>query len=105
MIGSTELIAIIIFALFLFGPKELPELAKSLGAAVGEFKKAQRATEMGLVDFNKDTQKAEAEEKFKTKINYGRCRRENEINEAEINEAEIKESEINEAEIKEKKQS
>ncbi len=39
MIGSTELIAILIAALFLFGPQKLPELARSLGSAVGEFKK------------------------------------------------------------------
>lgn len=61
MIGSTELIVIIIFALFLFGPRELPELAKSLGAAIGEFKKAQRAAELGLTDFNTYTQKAKKE--------------------------------------------
>lgn len=52
MIGSTELIAILIAALFLFGPQKLPELARSLGSAFGEFKKAQRAAELGLTDFD-----------------------------------------------------
>lgn len=51
MIGSTELIAILIAALFLFGPQKLPELARSLGSAFGEFKKAQQAAEFGLPDF------------------------------------------------------
>ena len=62
MIGSTELIAILIAALFLFGPRKLPELAKSLGSAVGEFKKAQRAAELGLTDFDPYTRKAEQED-------------------------------------------
>ncbi|MCO5382307.1 MAG: twin-arginine translocase TatA/TatE family subunit [Methanosarcina barkeri] len=39
MIGTQELIVILIAALFLFGPQKLPELARSLGSAVGEFKK------------------------------------------------------------------
>ncbi len=57
MIGSTELIAILIAALFLFGPRKLPELARSLGSAVGEFKKAQRAAELGLTEFDPYTRK------------------------------------------------
>ncbi|MDD2440367.1 MAG: twin-arginine translocase TatA/TatE family subunit [Methanosarcinaceae archaeon] len=52
MIGSSELIAILIAAVFLFGPQKLPELARSLGSAFGEFKKAQRAAELGLTDFD-----------------------------------------------------
>ena len=59
MIGSTELIAILVAALFLFGPNKLPELARSLGSAVGEFKKAQLASEMQLTHFDAYTQKAE----------------------------------------------
>lgn len=58
MIGSTELIAIIIAALFLFGPQKIPELARSLGSAMGEFKKAQRAAELELTEFDSYTRKA-----------------------------------------------
>lgn len=58
MIGSTELLAILIAALFLFGPQKLPELARSLGGAVGEFKKAQRAAELELTEFDAYTRKA-----------------------------------------------
>lgn len=58
MIGPTELIAILIAALFLFGPKKLPELARSLGSAMGEFKKAQRAAELELTEFDPYTRKA-----------------------------------------------
>jgi sec-independent protein translocase protein TatA len=67
MIGTTELIAILIAALFLFGPQKLPELARSLGGAVGEFKKAQRAAEMELTQFDAYTQKAENKFTFKAK--------------------------------------
>ncbi len=45
MIGTPELILVLIAALFLFGPNKLPELARSLGKATGEFKKAQVETE------------------------------------------------------------
>ncbi|MGB9928764.1 MAG: Sec-independent protein translocase subunit TatA/TatB [Methanosarcina sp.] len=59
MIGSTEMVAIVVAALFLFGPQKLPELARSIGHAVGEFKKAQRAAELDLTQFDAYTKKAE----------------------------------------------
>ena len=40
MIGSGELIVILCIILLLFGGKKLPELAKSLGQGIREFKKA-----------------------------------------------------------------
>jgi TatA/E family protein of Tat protein translocase len=39
-IGPTELILIFIIALLVFGPKKLPEIGKSVGRAIREFKKA-----------------------------------------------------------------
>ncbi len=48
MIGTSELILILIIALILFGPNKVPELARSLGKAVGEFKKAQIEAEQNL---------------------------------------------------------
>jgi TatA/E family protein of Tat protein translocase len=39
-IGLPELIIIFIVALLVFGPKKLPDLAKSLGKGMAEFKKA-----------------------------------------------------------------
>ena len=39
-IGMPELILILVIALIVFGPKKLPDLAKSLGQAINEFKKA-----------------------------------------------------------------
>lgn len=40
MIGTGELILILAVALLLFGGKRLPELAKSLGKGVREFKRS-----------------------------------------------------------------
>ena len=39
-IGMTELIVILVVALVVIGPKRLPELARSLGKALGDFKRA-----------------------------------------------------------------
>ncbi len=39
-IGMPELILILAVALIVIGPKKLPDLARSLGKALGEFKKA-----------------------------------------------------------------
>ena len=39
------MILILVVALFLFGPDKIPEMARSLGKAAGEFKKAQTETE------------------------------------------------------------
>lgn len=54
MIGSSELLVILILALFLFGPKKLPELAKALGKAVGEYHQAAR-------DFEREAEKINQE--------------------------------------------
>jgi sec-independent protein translocase protein TatA len=53
MIGTPELILILIAALFLFGPDKLPEMARSLGKAAGEFKKAQIEAEHELKKIDK----------------------------------------------------
>ncbi len=39
-IGPTELLLIFIIALLVFGPKKLPEIGKTVGKAIREFKKA-----------------------------------------------------------------
>ena len=39
-IGMPELIVIFIIALIIFGPRKLPELGRSLGKGINEFKRA-----------------------------------------------------------------
>lgn len=39
-LGVPELVLIFIVALIVFGPKRLPEIGRTLGKALGEFKKA-----------------------------------------------------------------
>ncbi len=39
-IGMPELIIIFVIALIIFGPRKLPELGRSLGKSIGEFRRA-----------------------------------------------------------------
>lgn len=48
MLGPSEVILILVAALILFGPNKLPELARSIGLAMGEFRRAQRETELQI---------------------------------------------------------
>jgi len=61
MIGSFEMIFVIVIVLVLFGPNKLPELARSIGSAMGEFKMAQKSAEFDLSGF--DAIKEENQEK------------------------------------------
>ncbi len=51
MLGISEILLILIVALLLFGPKKLPEIARSLGHFMGEFTRAKREADFG---FNRD---------------------------------------------------
>ena len=39
-VGVPEMIIILVIALIVFGPRKLPELGRSLGKSLGEFKRA-----------------------------------------------------------------
>lgn len=41
-VGMPELIIIMVIALIIFGPRKLPELGKSLGRSLNEFKRASQ---------------------------------------------------------------
>jgi TatA/E family protein of Tat protein translocase len=43
--GGTEILVVLAIAVLLFGPKKLPELARTLGQAAGEYHKASREFE------------------------------------------------------------
>ena len=45
MLGHWEIIAIILLALLIFGPKKIPELMRGLGRGMREFKDSMRGME------------------------------------------------------------
>ncbi len=53
MIGTQELVMIFAVVVLLFGASKLPELARSMGSSVGEFKKAQKESELNLREFER----------------------------------------------------
>ena len=66
-IGGTELLVILVVALIVLGPKSVPQIARTLGKAMGEFRKVstefQRTlnTEIELEEHEKRKQEAEKE--------------------------------------------
>ena len=49
-IGMPELLIIFLIALIIFGPRKLPELGRSLGRSLAEFKKASNELQRTLED-------------------------------------------------------
>jgi len=49
-LGMSELIIILVIALIIFGPRKLPELGKSLGESLSEFKRASSELRSTLED-------------------------------------------------------
>ncbi len=47
-LGMPELIVIFVIALVIFGPRKLPELGRSLGRGIAEFKKATNELQQTL---------------------------------------------------------
>jgi sec-independent protein translocase protein TatB len=65
-LGTTELLVIVVVALILFGPRKLPQLSRSLGKSLGEFKRAsedfkrQWEKEVALEEREKEARKDQA---------------------------------------------
>src|SRR5579883_533429 len=53
-LGFSEMLMIFVIALLVFGPKKLPELGKSLGKGIREFKKATEELKSNWDDHVKD---------------------------------------------------
>jgi sec-independent protein translocase protein TatB len=61
-IGMTELLVILVVALIVFGPTRLPELARSLGRAMNEFKRASTDLRQTFQDSLQDPPPAPAQQ-------------------------------------------
>lgn len=61
-LGMTEIILILVVVLVLFGGKKIPELARGLGKAQAEYKKAKEAIESEVSEFKAEVEKASKEE-------------------------------------------
>ncbi len=70
MPGGSEVILILFIVLLLFGAKKLPELSRSLGRSLSEFKKGKEDLEKEIRDMQKDVHDQittdEPEEEIKT---------------------------------------
>ena len=53
-IGFQEMLIILVVILIFFGPKRLPDLAKSLGKGIAEFKKASEEVKKSIDDAMKE---------------------------------------------------
>ena len=62
-IGTTELLLIVFVVIVLFGAKRIPELARALGRASAEYKKAKRAIEEEGKELVAETEREEKAEK------------------------------------------
>lgn len=62
-IGSTELLVILVVALIVIGPSKLPEIARTLGKAMAEFKKVSTDVKRTIEqEIEKEEEKKAAEE-------------------------------------------
>jgi sec-independent protein translocase protein TatA len=67
-IGTNEIILIALVVIILFGASKIPELARSLGRATGEFKKAKHEAELELKDVDKAIKESKYREEKSSKI-------------------------------------
>ncbi len=66
-LGVTEIALILVVVLVLFGGKKIPELARALGKAQAEYKKAKTALENEVNELKETVEKSAEEEEKKSK--------------------------------------
>jgi sec-independent protein translocase protein TatA len=64
-LGIPELLVIFVIALIIFGPKKLPDLGKSIGRAMAEFKKASEEFQESVRTEMKEVEKTTDLEEMK----------------------------------------
>jgi TatA/E family protein of Tat protein translocase len=72
-IGFQEMLIILVVVLIFFGPKRLPDLAKSLGKGIAEFKKASEEVRKGIEDAVKEESAAEPSKAPEDLSSYGKA--------------------------------
>jgi sec-independent protein translocase protein TatB len=72
-IGFQEMLIILVVVLIFFGPKRLPDLAKSLGKGIAEFKKASEEVRKGIEDAVKEESVAGAPNPPEDLSSYGKA--------------------------------
>jgi len=65
-LGIPELMVIFVIALVVFGPKRLPDLGRSVGRAMSEFKKASQEFQDSVKEEMKEVEKTAQVEELKT---------------------------------------
>lgn len=69
-IGMPELVIILVIALIIFGPRKLPELGRSLGKSLGEFKRASNELQRTLEEEIKVEETKERKAAIKQEQDY-----------------------------------
>ena len=59
-LGGTELLIVLFILLLLFGAKRIPNLARSLGSGIGEFRKEASGSGDGVGELEKEKPSGEA---------------------------------------------
>jgi len=68
MLGTEEMLFVLVVALLIFGPDRMPELARSLGKFMAEFKKAERSVELDEFDTFRKQEKSRENKTLHDKI-------------------------------------
>ena len=74
-IGMPELVIILVIALIIFGPRKLPELGRSLGKSIGEFKRASNELRHTLDEEIRVEEQKEQKSQDRSRADFGDRRR------------------------------